>query len=124
MGFFSNLFGNTQSKPSQPTSPYLVAINKCKRYNLDTLIVFASSKCPYCSKYGRRKNGTGKIYSISGKKKYPSVTTIPVNLTGGICPECGCHISYDPYFEDVASDKPLSKQELEELDRIRKSKIK
>ncbi len=103
MGMFSNLFKNAKPKPIKPTNPYLTAINKCQSYNLDSLIVFSSNNCTYCSKYGRQRNGKGKLYSISGKKKYPPVSTIPANLTGGICPECGCHISYNPYFEGINS---------------------
>lgn len=99
-----SLFVDAQDTFTQTENKYQITLNKCKKYHLDTIIVFTSKTCPHCSKFGRRKNGKGKVYSISGKKKkYPSVSTIPIELTTGKCPECGCYISYDPYFEGINS---------------------
>ena len=103
MGFFSDLFKtNSTVKASTNVKPNSLedALNKCKKYNIDTFIMFTCKSCDYCSKYGVNKNGKGKVYSISGKsKKYPSMMKIPADLVIGRCPKCDRAISFNPYFE-------------------------
>ena len=67
-------------------------MQKCKEWNMDLIIMFSSSSCKYCSKYG----GKGRIYSVSGKsKRHRPLSIIPSDLVIGRCPMCDCAISFN-----------------------------
>lgn len=121
MGFL-DLFKNKNNKLKQNTLAYVLA--DCKKFKIDTIIMFTAKTCNYCSKYGRKRNGGGKIYSISGKsKKYPALSTIPSDLLLGRCPKCDKTISFNTYYPELEDlDKPFSDKEIAELDRQRKKK--
>ena len=95
-------------------------LKACKKYKVDTFQMFARG-CEYCSKYGKDKNGNGKIYSVSGNSdKYPSMMIIPSNLVVGRCPCCDRPISFSTYHPELDDlDAPLSDDEIKELDRQR-----
>ena len=68
------------------------AMQKCKDWNTDLIIMFSSTSCKYCSKYG----GKGRNYSVSGKsKRYRPLSVIPSDLVIGRCPVCNCAISFN-----------------------------
>ncbi len=102
MGFFANLIKENHNSSNTKSNSLEATLTKCKRYKIDNFIMFTSNTCKHCSKYGRTRNGKGKVYSISGKsKKYPSMMTIPSDLVIGRCPECNKFISFSPYFDEI-----------------------
>lgn len=65
------------------------ALNKCKNWHVDLVLITTNNSCPICSKSNH------KIYSISGKNsEYPKLPEI-IKKDGGFCPNC--YISIDPY---------------------------
>ena len=79
-------------------------INKCKRYGLDTFVMFTSNSCDYCSSYSLLSDGKRRIYSISGKdKRYTPMTSIPLDLAVSKCPKCNKFLSYGIYDKKVNS---------------------
>lgn len=102
MGFFSNLIKPKQPINSVKPNSFQDALNKCKKFNNDTIVMVTARHCSYCSKYGVSKNGKYKIYSVSGKNlKYPSIKTIPTDLTTGTCPKCNGSVAFLQHFEGI-----------------------
>lgn len=60
MGFL-DLFKNKNNKLKPNTLAYVLA--DCKKFKIDTIIMFTAKTCNYCSKYGRKRNGGGKIFN-------------------------------------------------------------
>ena len=91
-------------------------ISKHKEWNQDLILINTRISCPICNKYHN------KVYSLSGKhRSYPKLPNEVLNQTHE-CKECFWNASL--FMEGITQIQPLTKEELAELDRIRKSKIK
>lgn len=83
--------------------------------NLSYMQLATSNSCDFCKGYDN------KIYSINKTDNtHPYVYDLPVFLRTGRCPKCRIYIGYYMYcpeLEDLSA--PLSKNEIEELNRLR-----
>lgn len=64
---------------------------KCKRDNVDTVIISTRKTCDVCKNYNH------KIYSISGTNKKYKKIPFEFIQNGGFCPNCSVSIS--PYYK-------------------------
>lgn len=68
---------------------------ECNCYNIDLVIIYTNTHCPFCSKYNSR------IFSISGKsKRFPKLPDV-IEQQGGGCPNCSLCINI--CFDDILS---------------------
>lgn len=124
MSFLSKLFKTKQEDTvsyisSEECERFKRTVNEFKNFSSSNYITLSTSKrCDFCKKYNK------KIYSIEEKaRKYPLIYNAPNFLRTGICPECGTHIGYDTYYPELKDlDKPLSANEIVELDKMRNRK--
>ncbi len=83
--------------------------------NLSYMQLTTSNSCDFCKGYDN------KIYSINKTDNtHPYVYDLPVFLRTGRCPKCRIYIGYYMYCPELEDlSVPLSKNEIEELNRLR-----
>lgn len=96
MGIFNFLFGSvSKQQPTLENVSLQNLIPKMKTWNVDTVLITTSKRCPVCKVYEQ------KIYSLWGwNKKY---SKLPEFLYQRRCPECNCYISASMYFSGIST---------------------